>query len=212
MISRTPKSRRTIWISVSLAAGLILFYYYYSRAPADSSSAPPAVETGVPFSSADSATSVPGPATVRDAAHPAVASAPKLAVKGVMITPASRAALISVDDRPAILYVEGQQVADGVVLYALNPGGVVIKRGDDLLRLPLRSVQSAGSADAVQSAGAADAEQSAEGADASRFVRSPDPVQSAESAGVELPAWAIESVLSNPPSPAEARRASRHHD
>ena len=215
MISRTPKSRHTVWISVSLAAGLIFYYYYSSRSPVGSSPAPATdatVETGAPFSSRHAATTAPGLVSVRDVAPRAAASAPKLAVKGVMITPASRAALISVDDRPATLYVEGQQVADGVVLYALSPGGIVVKRGDELLRLPLRGVQSAGSADAVQSGGGADAVQSAEGTDASRFVRSPDPVQSAESAGVELPAWATESVLSGPPSAAEARRAARHHD
>jgi hypothetical protein len=102
-----------------------------------------------------------------------------------MITPASRAALISVDDRPATLFVEGQQVVDGVVLYALNPDGIVVKRGDEFLRLPLRGVQSAGSADAVQSGG---------------------------SAGVELPAWATESVLLSPPSATEARRTYQNRD
>jgi hypothetical protein len=30
-------------------------------------------------------------------------------------------------------------------LYAVNPDRIVVKRGDDLLRLPVRGVQSAGS-------------------------------------------------------------------
>jgi hypothetical protein len=63
-----------------------------------------------------------------------------------MITAASRTALISVDDRPAVPFVEGQQIVDGVVLYAVNPDRVVVKRGEDLLRFPVRGAQSAGSA------------------------------------------------------------------
>jgi len=187
MEARTPRSRRTVWISVSAAVGLIFLYYYSSRSPVDSSPAPAAgsaTESGVPSFSGRSAMITPAPAVGSDPPRQA-ASALKLAVNGVMITPASRAALISVDDRPATLFVEGQQVVDGVVLYALNPDGIVVKRGDELLRLPLRGVQSAGSADAVQSGG---------------------------SAGVELPAWATESVLLSPPSATEARRTYQNRD
>jgi len=70
-----------------------------------------------------------------------------------MITAASRTALISVDDRPAAPFVEGQQIADGLVLYSVNPDRIVVKHGDDLVRLPLRGVQSRGSAGSELSAG-----------------------------------------------------------
>lgn len=206
MEARTPRLHRIVWISVSAAVGFIFFYYYSSRSPVDSLPEPvggPVAESGVLSLSGRSAMIAPAPAVGRDPARQAAASTPKLAVNGVMITPASRAALISVDGRPPTLFAEGEQIVDGVVLYALDPGGIVVKRGDGLLRLPLRGVPSAGGADAVQSAGSADPGQ---------FVRSPDPVQSAESAGAELPPWAKESVLTNPPTAAEARRASRHHD
>jgi len=87
----------------------------------------------------------PAAAVGRDPAPQAV-SVPKLAVNGVVITPALRAALISVDDRPTTLFIEGQQIVDGVVLYSLAPGGIVVKRGDELLRLQVRGVQSVGNA------------------------------------------------------------------
>ena len=206
MAARTRRSRRTVWISVSAAAGLIFSYYYFSQSPVDSSPAPvadAARESGVPSFSGRSVMIPPAPAVGRGPAPQAATSTLNLTVNGVMIAPASRAALISVNDRPATLFVEGQQIVDGVVLYALDPGGIVVKRGDELLRLPLRGVQSAGGADAVQST---------ERADPAQFVRSPDPVQSVESAGVELPAWATESVLSRPPSAAEERRARRNRD
>ncbi len=70
-----------------------------------------------------------------------------------MITAASRTALISVDGRPAASFVVGQQIVDGVVLYAVNPDRIVVKRGDDLVRLPVRGVQSAGSAGSGLTAG-----------------------------------------------------------
>jgi len=74
------------------------------------------------------------------------ASESKLAVNGVIITAASRTALISVDDRPAVPFVEGQQIADGIILYSVKRDRIEVKRGDDLVRLPLRGVQSSGSA------------------------------------------------------------------
>ena len=79
-----------------------------------------------------------------------------MAVNGVMITATSRIALISVDDRPAAPFVEGQQIIDRVVLYAVNPDRIVVKRGDDLVSLPLRRVPSAGSAASELSAGGAE--------------------------------------------------------
>lgn len=60
--------------------------------------------------------------------------------------PTSKAALISVDDRPAVLFVEGEQIADRVILYAVNPNRIVVKRGDELLRFPLRRLESTGDA------------------------------------------------------------------
>jgi hypothetical protein len=70
---------------------------------------------------------------------------------------ASKAALISIDDRPAALFVEGQQLADGVVLYSVDSDRVVVKRGDELLRLPLRGNASARSGVSVTGLAASDA-------------------------------------------------------
>jgi hypothetical protein len=62
------------------------------------------------------------------------------------MAPASRAALISVDARPAALFAEGEQLADGVVLVSINPNWVVVKRGNELLQLPVRGNGSPASA------------------------------------------------------------------
>jgi hypothetical protein len=128
------RARRIAWISVSALAGLMFFYFYASTSQVDPSPAPaagPNVKSGdLPID--------------RDPAPQVAASEFKFAVNGVMITAAARTALISVDGRPAAPFVEGQQIGDGVVLYAVNPDRVVVKRGDDLVRLPVRGVQSAG--------------------------------------------------------------------
>ena len=54
------------------------------------------------------------------------------------MAPASRAALIAVDDKPATVFVEGAQVADGLVLLSVGPDRIMVKRGDEILRLPVR--------------------------------------------------------------------------
>jgi hypothetical protein len=147
MKAKTQRTRRLFWMSVSAVAGLI-FYFYASRSQLDPSPAPAA---GSNVKSSDLSFSgrrtliEAAPVVDRDPAPQVAASEFKLAVSGVMITAASRTALISVDDRPAAPFVEGQPIVDGIVLYAVNPDRIVVKRGDDLLRLPVRGVQSAGS-------------------------------------------------------------------
>lgn len=100
------------------------------------------MESGVSSTSERAATIAPAPAVAEDSAPRAAASGLRLAVNGVVMAPASKAALISVDDRPATLFVEGQQIVDGVVLYAVNADRVVVKRGEEIIRLPLRGVGS----------------------------------------------------------------------
>ena len=138
-----------VWISVLAAAGLIFYYFYASRSQVDPPPAPaagPSVKSSdLSFSGRRTPTEA-APAVDRPPAPQVAASEFKLAVSGVMITAASRTALISVDDRPAAPFAEGQQIVDGVVLYAVSPDRIVVKRGDDLVRLPVRGVQSAGSA------------------------------------------------------------------
>jgi hypothetical protein len=146
MEAKAQKSRRTVWISVSAAVGLIVLYYYSSRSLVDSSPLPaagPVAEYGAHSLTGPAAMIAPAPAIGVKPAPQAAASALNLAVNGVMITPVSRAALVSVDDRYATLFVEGQEIVDGVVLYALDRDGIVVQRGDTLLRLPLRGARSA---------------------------------------------------------------------
>jgi len=139
----------------SAVAGLIFFYFYASRSQVDPSPAPAAdpnvKTTDLPFSERRTLTE-PGTVVDRGPTPQVGASELKLAVNGVMITAAARTALISVDGRRAAPFVVGQQIVDGVVLYAVNPDRIVVKRGDDLVRLPVRGVQSAGSADSGLSA------------------------------------------------------------
>ena len=149
MQGHTPRARRRVWISVSAVAALVFSYFYASRLQVDPSPPPaagPNAEPSAPSFSGPRTPIEPAPVADRDPAPKEATSESRLAVNGVMITAASRAALISVDDRPAALFVEGQQIVDGVVLYAVNPDRIVVKRGEDLVRLPLRGVQSAGSA------------------------------------------------------------------
>ena len=141
------RARRLAWILVSALAGSIFFYFYASSSQVDPSPAPaagPNAKSGdLPFSGRRTLTE-PAPVIDRDPAPQVAASEFKFAVNGVMITAAARTALISVDGRPAAPFVEGQQIGDGVVLYAVNPDRVVVKRGDDLVRLPVRGVRSVG--------------------------------------------------------------------
>ena len=156
MKANTPRARRLAWISVSAAAGLLFFYFYTSLSQVDPSPVPAA---GPNVKSSDlsfSGRRTPieaAPVVDRGPTPQAATSELKLAVNGVMITAASRTALISVDGRPAAPFVVGQQIVDGVVLYAVNPDRIVVKRGDDLVRLPVRGVQSAGSAGSGLTAG-----------------------------------------------------------
>jgi hypothetical protein len=149
MMAQTRRARRLAWISVSALAGLIFYYFYDSRSQVDPSSAPavvPDTKSSDPSRSGRRSSIEVGPVVDRNAPPQVAASESKLAVNGVMITAASRTALISVDDRPAVPFVEGQQIADGVVLYSVGPDRIEVKRGDDLVRLPLRGVQSPGNA------------------------------------------------------------------
>ena len=54
------------------------------------------------------------------------------------MAPASRSALIAVDDKPTSLFVEGAQLGDGLVLVSVGPDRIVVKRGNELLRVPVR--------------------------------------------------------------------------
>ncbi|TMH41856.1 MAG: hypothetical protein E6H49_16620 [Betaproteobacteria bacterium] len=147
-MAKTRRARWLVWIPVSALAGLLLYYFHGSRPQVDAS---PAAAAGSDAKSADP--SLSSRRSPIEAAPQRAASEFKLVVNGVMITAGSRTALISVDDRPAAPFLEGQQIADGVVLHSVRPDRVMVKRGDDLLRLPLRGVQSSGSAGSEQSAG-----------------------------------------------------------
>ena len=156
MEAKTRRARRLVWISVSALVGLIFYYFYGSPPQVDPSPAPaasPDAKSNDPSLSGRRSPIEVAPAVDRNAAPHGAASEFKLAVNGVMITAASRTALISVDDRPAVPFVEGQKIADGVVLYSVRPDRIVVKQGDDLVRLPLRGVQSQGSAGSELSAG-----------------------------------------------------------
>ena len=102
------------------------FYYW---APGDPPESGPVTPDNVPVVSMPPKAPVPA----RGAE-----SQVRLVVNGVVMAPASRSALIAVDDKPAALFVEGAQVGDGLVLLSVGPDRVVVKRGDELLRLPLR--------------------------------------------------------------------------
>lgn len=148
--------RRLGWISVSALAGLIFYYFYDSHSQVDPSPAPAAVpgaNSSDPSLSGRRSPIEAAPVVDSNAPPQGTASESKLAVNGVMITAASRTALISVDDRPAVPFLEGQQIADGVILYSVRRDRIEVKRGDDLVRLPLRAVQSSGSADGAISGG-----------------------------------------------------------
>jgi len=154
-MAKTRRARWLVWISVSALAALISYYFYGSRSHVDASPAPAAGSDAIsgdpsarPRSPIKAAPVVDG-----NAAPHGAASEPKLVVNGVMITAKSRTALISVDDRPAAAFLEGQQIANGVVLHSVSPDRVVVKRGDDLVRLPLRGAQSSASAVGEPSAG-----------------------------------------------------------
>ena len=168
MEAKTPRARWQVWISVSAAAGLIFFYLYASRwqfDPSPTTTASPDAKSSDPSFSGHRTPIKPAPVVSGDRTPEAAKSGFKLAVSGVMITEAARTALISVDDRPAVPFVEGQQIVDGVVLYTVNRDRIVVKRGDDLVRLPVRGVQSA------------------------------------RSAGSELPTWVAEPASTDPPPP-----------
>ena len=155
-MAKTRRARRLAWISVSALAGLIFYYFYDSRSQVDPLPAPAAVpdpKSSDPSLSGRRSPIEAAPVADRNAAPQGTASEIKLAVNGVMITAASRTALISVDDRPAVPFVEGQQIADGVILYSVRRDRIEVKRGNDLVRLPLRGVQSQGSAGSELSAG-----------------------------------------------------------
>ena len=155
-MAKTRRARRLAWISVSALAGLTFYYFYDSRPQVDPSPAPAAVpdtKSSDPSLSGRRSPNETAPAVDRNAPPQVAASESKLAVNGVMITAASRTALISVDDRPAVPFVEGQQIADGIILYSVKRDRIEVKRGDDLVRLPLRGVQSSGSAGSELSAG-----------------------------------------------------------
>jgi type II secretory pathway component PulC len=149
METKTRRARWLVWISVSAAAGLIFYYFYASRSQVDPSPAPAATpdakSSDLSFSGRPTLTEA-APVVKKGPIPQAPTSESKLAVNGVMITTAARTALISVDDRPAAPFVEGQQIVAGVVLYAVNPDRIVVKRGGDLVRLPVRGAQSPGSA------------------------------------------------------------------
>jgi hypothetical protein len=148
-MAMTRRARRLAWISVSALAGLIFYYFYDSHSQVDPSPAPTAVpdtKSSDPSLSGRRSPIEAAPVVDRSAPPRVAASESKLTVNGVMITAASRTALISVDDRPAVAFVEGQQIADGVILYSVRRDRIEVKRGDDLVRLPLRGVQSSGSA------------------------------------------------------------------
>src|ERR1700694_3614822 len=136
MEAKTQRARRLVWISVSAVAvaGLIFYYFYASRSQVDPSPAPAATpdakSSDLSFSGRPTLTEA-APAVDRGPRPQVAASEFKLAVNGVMITAAARTALISVDGLPAAPFVEGQQIVDGVVLYAVNPDRIVVKRGDD---------------------------------------------------------------------------------
>jgi len=183
MEAKTPRARWQVWISVSAAAGLIFFYLYASRWQSDPSPAPtasPDAKPSDPSFSGHRTPIKPAPVVSGDRTPEAAWSEFKLAVSGVMITSASRTALISVDDRPAAPFAEGQQVVDGVVLYAVNPDRIVVKRGDDLVRLPVRGVQSAESA-----------------------------ASGLPSASTELPAWVADPASTDSPPPGTDQKPRR---
>jgi len=141
------RARRLAWILVSALAGAIFFYFYASSSqvdPSPASAAGPSVKSGDILFSGRRTLTEPRPVVDRDTTRQVAASDFKLAVNGVMITAAARTALISVDGRPAAPFVEGQQIADGVVLYAVNSDRIAVKRGDSLERLPVRGVQPVG--------------------------------------------------------------------
>src|SRR5712691_5823938 len=147
---KTPRARRQVWISVWAAAGLIFCYLYASPwqldpSPIATPTTSPNAKSSDPSFSGDRTPIEPAPIVNGDRTPRVATSEFKLTVNGVVITAASRIALISVDNRPVAPFVEGQQIIDGVVLHTVNPDQIVVKRGDELVRLPLRRVQSAGS-------------------------------------------------------------------
>jgi hypothetical protein len=177
MQTRTPGASWFVRISASVAAGLIFFYFYSSRPQPDQSSAPaagPYEQSGSPAISERRAPSEPPALADRHPPLQAATSELKVSVNGVMITPSSKSALISVEGRPATVFVEGQQILDGVVLYAVNPDRISVKRGDELVPLTLRGTPSAGNAGALQSAEAAG------GAELVSAVQTPPPAPGTE--------------------------------
>jgi len=154
-MAKTRKAWWLVWIPVSGLAGLMLYYFDGSRTQVD---APPAPVAGPGTKSSDRSTSwrrspiEVAPVVETNAAPQGAAREFKLVVNGVMITAGSSTALISVDDRPAAPFLEGQQIANGVLLYSVRADRVEVKRGDDLVRLPVRGgVQASGRSE--QSAG-----------------------------------------------------------
>ena len=134
------RRRFLAWIAVAAAIGLPGWYYWALDDPPVSGSA---MRDNVPVISMSSKTTRPAPV-------PVAGSRVRLVVNGVVVAAASRAALIAVDDRPAALFAEGAQVADGLVLFSVGADRIVVKRGDELLRLPLRGKGSAeGAANAI---------------------------------------------------------------
>ena len=190
MEAKIPRARWQVWISVSATAGLVFFYLYASRwqfDPSPTTTASPDAKSSDPSFSGHRTPIKPAPVVSGDRTPEAARSEFKLAVSGVMITSASRTALISVDDRPAAAFAEGQQIVDGVVLYAVNPDRIVVKRGDDLVRLAVRGVQSAESA-------------------ASEL---PSAASELPSAGTELPAWVADPASTDSPLPGTDQKPRR---
>jgi hypothetical protein len=121
------RRRLLAWIAVAAVVVLPALYYW---TPGESPGSGAAMPDNVPVVSMPSAST---PAPERGANSPV-----RLVVNGVVMAPASRSALIAVDDKPATLFAEGAKVGDGLVLLSVGPDRIVVKRGDELLRLPLR--------------------------------------------------------------------------
>ena len=114
-------------MAVATAVVLAGLYYWPDDSPVTGS----ARQDNVPVISMPSR-------TIKPARVSGPSSRVRLVVNGVVVAPASRAALIAVDGRPAALFAEGAQVADGFVLFSVGADRVVLKRGDELLPLRLR--------------------------------------------------------------------------
>ena len=138
------RTRRVAWISIAAGAALVYLFHYTSRSDPLPPAASPVSERSAIVAPAPSSESAPGDA----------ASELKLTVNGVIIGPVSRGALISLGDQPDRLIAEGGRIADGVVLTAVNPDRVVVKRGGELLRFRVRGAVSGSGPGALPDAAA----------------------------------------------------------